>query len=187
MKEIAHSLPFIKPYCEPVLFEWTGTLTASVSTDIPIQLSGAFAAMLVLVRASKAVASSAIRVFAPIGGAGNIELQTGVLDILDKAKRSIWGSGNNRPGYFRSVFPAIHGGGNQSTLLASYWLPFSENDNFASVLRYGLKSGTFIVDNDATLRLGLGATFSTGTFTVSVIGYSQREIEIFNGDIKQLM
>lgn len=174
--------PIIYPYVDEIISEQTLTLTASQSVDINLQLIGFFGAMLILIRSSKSVTASAIRTFAAIGGAGNIDNQTGFLDILDSNKVSIFGSGSLRPGYFRSTLPLLHGAGTMPTLVPSYWIPFGEN-NLSQVLRHGVKEGGRVMNNDHILRINCGSTFSTGTFTVTMIGYRFSELQQINGEL----
>jgi len=186
IQELISKQPVLHPYVDPVVFEITQTVTASIQHDINVQLTGNFAAWLVLIRSSTSATSSGLRTFSPIGGITNLELRTGVLDVLDNKKVSIFHSAN-RPGYYRSIYPALHGGYDMSTQVASYWVVFTEHDNFGEVLKHGLKFGGLVCDNDHYLRITPGSTFSTGTFTITVVGYSFHEAMVKYGEIIQTM
>ncbi len=155
LMQLAKTHCIVRPYVDNVYIESTYTITAGVPLDIPIQLEGYYASFLVLIRSSKNISGASIRTCTAIGGAGNLEAEgSAALDVLDKSKQSVFGSGSSLPIVFRTFLPVKHGAGQMSTLIPAYWMLWSEGrGNFANVLKYGLKEGMLYVNNDHFLRI----------------------------------
>ncbi len=168
---------FLIPFIEPNIVEETVTLTQSQNYDMRLQLEGLFSCLTVCIRSSKAVASSAINNFATISGGAatsNLEFSTGSLDLISPNKVTILGSGAACPATFRTELGILHGLGDMGLLIPQYHIIMSEG-NFAETLKTGVKSGSIALANNHYLRLGLGSSFTTGSYVVTVIGWRYRE------------
>src|SRR3954451_18871697 len=129
-------------------------------SEIPLQggLSGQACALLVSIRSSLAVGSSAIRTFTALGG--NSE-SNGLIDVVNQSKVSLLGSGALSPQYIRYHQSTIWLPSSMPAVVPLYWIFFG-GQAVRSIVT-GFDAGGQRFTGFEFLRLTPGTGFTTGT------------------------
>ena len=152
------------------------TLTAGTQTEIALQgVQSTVGAMCVMLRASKSVTASAIRVFSALGGTSEFN---GAIDLVDYSKITLMGSGAVSPQLTR-LSTAWTTRGDFSSKVAVYWLIFSEDPSSTAVR--GKHTGAVAMDGRQFLRLTPGTGFTSQTYIVDVLYLGHAALSLSKG------
>lgn len=184
-KELASSYPILRPYINPVVQNFTGTINASTQLEIPLNFNGKAAAISFVIRSNPTtVAGGAIFNFAAVGGIGIPENTSGSIDLLNADQVSLLASGALKPANCRS-FEGNSLSGIFSTATPYYWIVLC--DDFMETMQSGADSGGVVLNNTQYLRIVPSVSWVNGTYTVSIVAWMYGETLQKDGTFYKVM
>ncbi len=178
------NVPALISFCQFTQATWVGTLSPGVMSEIPLNgLNGMAGTLVIMIRSSKSVTSSAIRTFTSISGTDPYEF-TGTINLVDSAKQPLLGSAGLSGRNLRGASAAFHTPSVFSSVVPIYFIYLSEN--YVNSVSNGINSGYIYFNNQQYIQLNPSSTFTSGTYTVDVYAYMFQCLKQCNGIITKV-